>query len=250
MELYSGKIAYFYDLFFEHIKEDEYFYEYFIKQNDGSALEIGSGTGRLLIPYLRSGLKVAGVEPSAQMIEICNQKAEKINLHPTVYKQFLENLDLEEKYKTIYMPLFVFQNIVKREDAIKALNKVHKYLLPEGQIIISTYFPWNDPTGTYEQTWRINAIRELEDATVILSEAISFDKFEQIQTKYFKFESFKNNKLDESFIVPAHLRFYSRFELTGMLENSGFKNIQVYGDYTFAQASANSNSLIFVAKKT
>ncbi|MDR3646770.1 MAG: methyltransferase domain-containing protein [Candidatus Babeliales bacterium] len=249
MELYSGKIAFFYDLFFEHIKEDEYFYEYFIKLNDGPALEIGSGTGRLLIPYLRSGLRVSGVEPSAQMIEICNQKAEKINLHPTVYQQFLQDLDIQEQYKTIYMPLFVFQNIIKREDAIKALNKVYKYLLPEGQVLISTYFPWNDPTGTYDQTWRINAIREIEGSTTVLSESISFDKFEQIQTKYFKFESFKNNKLEESFIVPAHLRFYSRFELEGMLESAGFKDIQVYGDYTFYEASSNSNALIFTAKK-
>lgn len=250
MELYSGKIAYFYDLFFEHIKEDEYFYEYFIKQNDGPALEIGSGTGRLLIPYLKSGLKVSGVEPSAQMIEICNQKAEKINLHPTIYKQFLETLDIEEKYKTIYMPLFVFQNIIKRDDAISALNKVFKYLSPQGQVIISTYFPWNDPTGTYDLTWRINAMREIEGGVTILSESISYDKFEQIQTKYFKFESYKDHKLNESFIVPTHLRFYSRFELTLMLENAGFKDIHVYGDYTFAQANAHSNTLIFVAKKS
>ena len=249
MELYSGKIAYFYDLFFEHINDDEYFYEYFIKLNDGPALEIGSGTGRLLIPFLKSGLKVAGVEPSEQMIEICNQKAEKINLHPAIYKQYLEKLDIDEQYKTIYMPLFVFQNIIKREDAIAALNKAFKYLLPKGQVIISTYFPWNDPTGTYDQTWRINAIREIEGRTTILSESITFDKFEQIQTKYFKFESFKDNKLDESFLVPSHLRFYSRFELTHMLEHAGFRDIQVYGDYTFAQASSNSNTLIFVAKK-
>lgn len=249
MELYSGKIASFYDLFFEHIQSDEYFYEYFIKQNNGPALEIGSGTGRLLIPYLRSGLDVTGVEPSEHMIEICNQKCEKINLHATIYQQYLEKLEIDQKYKTIYMPLFVFQNIIKREDAVKALEKVYKHLLPEGQIIISTYFPWNDPTGTYEMTWRINAIRETQDARVILSESILLDKFEQIQTKYFKFESYKNNKLEETFIIPTYLRYYSRYELTMMLENANFKDIEIYGDYTFAQADSNSSTLVFVAKK-
>lgn len=249
MNLHNDKFVKLYDLLFEDINADISFYQYFIENNNGPALEIGSGTGRLLIKYLNLNLNVSGIEPSKKMINICNLKAEKFNLHQTIHEQALENLNINEKFKTIYMPLFVFQNIIKRQDAIKALTNCYNHLLKDGQVIISTFLPWNDPTGTYDLTWRINNIKQNQDTNIILSEATTLDKIEQVQTKYLKFESFKNNSLIDSFLDTQKLRFYSRFELTMMLELAGFTNIEIYGDYTFNEADSNSFTIIFVATK-
>ncbi len=47
-----------------------------IVRNGGPALDIGCGTGRLLLPYRAAGLDVDGVDPSAEMLALCRAKAE------------------------------------------------------------------------------------------------------------------------------------------------------------------------------
>lgn len=41
---------------------------------NGPILELGSGTGRLLIPLLKKGFDVSGLDSSNYMIDICNKK--------------------------------------------------------------------------------------------------------------------------------------------------------------------------------
>jgi len=241
--------AHIYELLFKDLNSDMDFYEYFIKDTQGPALEIGSGTGRLLLNYLKLGFNVQAIEPDTNMSELCLQKAHKLDLNPVIRGQKLQELNLQEKYKTIYMPLYVFQNIASRKDALTALQKTYEHLMPGGQVLISIFIPWNDPTGTWEQTWRAKKTAQENKKDIILSESVSFDKFEQIETKFLKYEIFEDKKLLESYLTQIAFRCYSRFELTMMLEKSGFKNIEVYGDYRLEEADSNSDTLIFRAMK-
>ena len=50
--------------------DDEAYYRRLIEAGGGPALEMGSGTGRLLVPYRKAGLDLEGVEPSADMARI------------------------------------------------------------------------------------------------------------------------------------------------------------------------------------
>lgn len=245
MNIYEKKFATIYDLLFGEQTQDLEFYKYFIEKQNGPALEVGSGTGRLLIPYLQSGLQVEGVEPNKDMSDICLTKANSINVKPVIYQQFLEELKLTKKYNTIYMPLYAFQHITKRSAAIKALKNSYDHLETNGQILISIFIPWNDPTGTYEQIWRIRNLYDSDGQQILLSESVSYDKFEQVQTKQLKYEIFKDNKLVESYLNTIEFRCYSIYELTIMLEQAGFKDIEIFGDYTHAEANASTDTFIF-----
>jgi SAM-dependent methyltransferase len=247
--IYENKLVNFYDFMFDKIDNDSEFYKYFINKNNGSALEIGSGTGRLLLKYLKEGLQIEGLEPSQEMTNFCLKKAESLNIKPKIYQQKLQNINIDKKYKTIFMPLFVFQNIIEKNEITNALTKTYQHLEISGQILISVFMPWNDPTGTWEQTWRISNIINRNSETLSVSESVHFDKFEQIQTKYFKHEVFKDNLLSESYFSEIKFRCYSRFELIMLLEKIGFKKIEVYGDYLNQEADSNSEIFIFSAYK-
>ena len=47
---------------------DRPFYRAIIEQRDGPALDVGCGTGRLLLDYLQSGLDVDGIDNSPEML--------------------------------------------------------------------------------------------------------------------------------------------------------------------------------------
>ena len=67
------------------------------------ALDVACGTGRLLIPYLRAGLDVDGCDVSADMIELCREKAEREGLSPTLFVQPMHELDPPRSYRTIFV---------------------------------------------------------------------------------------------------------------------------------------------------
>ena len=86
---YRGLAAECYDLWFgkEPFWDQGFFHER-IRQNKGMALEIACGTGRLLVPFLRDGLVVEGMDASDEMLSICRAKAARAGVTPTLAAPF------------------------------------------------------------------------------------------------------------------------------------------------------------------
>ncbi|HYB01252.1 MAG TPA: class I SAM-dependent methyltransferase, partial [Ktedonobacteraceae bacterium] len=74
---YRGLIAEAWDLLRGDTSEweDRPFYRDIIRASGQPALDIGCGTGRLLLDYLADGIDIDGVDVSPEMLEVCRQKA-------------------------------------------------------------------------------------------------------------------------------------------------------------------------------
>ena len=78
---YRGLAAECYDLWFGNEPFwDQAFFHHRVRRNGGAALEIACGTGRLLVPFLRDGLAVEGLDASAEMLAICRSKAAHVGV--------------------------------------------------------------------------------------------------------------------------------------------------------------------------
>ena len=60
----------------------------------GRILEAAVGTGRLLVPLLRAGLQVEGIDDSPEMLGYCRRNCTAAGLKPTLYCGALETMDL------------------------------------------------------------------------------------------------------------------------------------------------------------
>ena len=74
---YSGLMAQAWDLLRGDTSQwsDRFFFLDIIQRYGQPVLDIGCGTGRLLLDYLAQGIDVDGVDNSPQMLALCRQKA-------------------------------------------------------------------------------------------------------------------------------------------------------------------------------
>lgn len=247
---YTGLAAECYDLWFgAEPFEDQAFYQRWITSNGGPALEVACGTGRLLIPYLRDGLAVEGVDSSAEMLAICRRKAQQHHLTPVLYEQLMQELELPRKYTTIFIPFCSFQILARREEAFEALRRFHTHLRPGGQLLVSLFVPWQD--FRLENQWRLrrSGTRPADGATVLIHECTHSDRLEQQQSIWLRFELFKDGQFLQSLLRTHQLRWYHQHEFAMMLEQVGFSDIFVYGNYTEAEASDPQTEMVFSARK-
>src|SRR5262249_28928407 len=137
-----------------------------LSESGSPALDVGCGTGRLLLPYLAAGLEVEGVEPSADMLAICRQRAAERGLNPVLYRQTMQALDLPRRYRAIIVPCGSFQLVMERAEAWEALRRLHAHL-EQGGVLALTSFNETRVCQTPLNEWRHRATETLPDGTTI-----------------------------------------------------------------------------------
>jgi SAM-dependent methyltransferase len=135
---YRGLLAEAWDLFRGDTSnwDDRPFYLEVIRAEGEPVLDVGCGTGRLLLDYLAEGIDVEGVDVSAEMLALCRAKAEQLGLAPALYEQSMEELDLPRQYRTIIVPSSSFQLVLDPDDARRALRRLAGHLEPEGVLVL------------------------------------------------------------------------------------------------------------------
>ena len=78
-----NRIARFFDAEYADYMEDLPALQAYAQRTDGPLLELGCGTGRLLIPLARAGYAVTGVDLSPEMLAIPREKRGAADLAET-----------------------------------------------------------------------------------------------------------------------------------------------------------------------
>ncbi len=231
--VYQGLSAEVYDLWFgSEPFEDQAFFERRIRSAGGAALEVACGTGRLLVPFLRDGIAVDGADISSSMLEICREKAERLGLSPRLYEQAMERLSVDRRYRTIYIPYCSFQMLGSRSDALEALRRFRDHLEPGGQVLISIFLPWNDVAD--DRRWWLKRTGTLADgSTVLMHEAVVPDRIARAQTDYYKYEVYsREGRLLQTELRMVRFLWYFRDDIEAMFRETGFRDVEVFGEYT------------------
>ena len=129
---------------------DRLFYREFIAEIGEPALDVGCGTGRLLLDYMQDGVDIDGVDNSPEMLAICKEKASELGLNPALYQQSMEDLDLPRRYKVILVPSSSFQLLTEKKLARRAMRHFYEHLESEGVLIMPFMLIWQE--GTPQQT--------------------------------------------------------------------------------------------------
>jgi len=257
-ENYHGLVAETYDLFRgDDPVEPEPWFQFYKRRLDerpGVALEPACGTGRILLPLLKAGYDIEGADSSSEMLSICRRKAALMGLDPTLYEQYMQELDLQKLYTTILIPLGSFILIAQRQEAVEALRRFCAHLVTGGQLVFSMPTPsarsLANPSDNNDEWGEPNTIvRPTDGATITIKCTRSSDRLEQLHTSRQHYELRKDGEL---LMAEEHLsitRWYGKYEMIMMLEMAGFRNIRVFGNHTDEEATLESFARVYWAEK-
>ena len=147
--------------------DDRGFYLELIGELGQPVLDVGCGTGRLLLDFLAQGIDIDGVELSPEMVAVLRTKAAVagIDLAGRVHQAAMETMDLGRRYRVILVPSSSFQLLVEPAAAAAAMERFHDHLEPGGTLVM----PWIDLAQDYPGGAVVDDIREAElpDGSVI-----------------------------------------------------------------------------------
>jgi ubiquinone/menaquinone biosynthesis C-methylase UbiE len=233
---YYGMMAEFWDLFRGDTStwEDRFFYLEVVKKYGSPVLDVGCGTGRILLDFMQQGIDIDGVDNSPDMLARLHQKAEKLNLHPTVYQQEMHELSLPRKYQTILVPSSSFQLLLDAALPLIAINRFYEHLLPDGVLVMPFMTLWKqgDPL---ESEFTREAIRPEDGATVRRWQYSRFDPDTDLEDAIDRYEIIRDGKViasEEHKQSPA-TRSYTQEQAVALYQKAGFRDIQVFHEFTF-----------------
>jgi ubiquinone/menaquinone biosynthesis C-methylase UbiE len=209
--------------------EDRAFYLDVIRERGEPVLDVGCGTGRLLLDYLRLGIDIDGVDVSAEMLAICRRKAARDGLVPHLYEQPMEDLDLPRRYATIIVPSSSFQLIVEPADAVAALAGLRRHLEPGGALAMP-FIAMNAPR---EEHWVREA--QLEDGSTIRRTAsVVYDPATRLESTDDLYEQLRDGSVvrSERYRRPQATRGYSPEQVGELLDEAGFDEVEWCSNFT------------------
>lgn len=133
------------DLGGDEVQDDIAWFRALLAGRGGRALDVGCGTGRLLVRFLVDGLDVDGVDTSADMLDLCRVKARRAGHEPRLYEQAMEALDLPGRYDTIFVPCGTFMLLLDDSSALATLRRFREHLAPGGLVALNLFGPFAAP---------------------------------------------------------------------------------------------------------
>jgi len=227
-------------------------------ESRGPVLEIGSGTGRVLIPTARAGVDIVGLDLSPHMLAVCRDRLRgeeaPVQSRVTLVQGDMRRFDLGRTFALITMPFRPFQHLVTVEEQLSCLRSIRRHLSQDGRLILDLFNPSMDALAGPEDDGERNEEPEFSTPdgrrVVRRHRLVARDRFNQVnQVELIYYVTHPDGRRER--LVHAFLmRYLFRFEAEHLLARSGFAVERLYAGYDrSAYGSLYPGELIFVARR-
>ena len=222
----------------------------------GMVLEVGCGTGRILIPAARQGVEITGLDKSSRMLAQCEARLAdeppEVQQNVTLVRADMRDFDLGRQFSIIMIPFRPLQHLITVSEQISALRAMHRHLEPGGRLMFDVFNP-------KIQYLIDDNSREREDtAEVALPDGRSFRRtarvaavhvaaqYSEIEMIYYVREA---DGTTQRLVQGFPMRWYWRYEVEHLLARCGFRVKAVFGDFNRSPLTDVSPEMIFMAER-
>jgi SAM-dependent methyltransferase len=247
-------IATYYDLLHGEMVEDLPMWEALAAAADGPILEVGCGTGRLLLHLAQAGHSLTGLDLSTTALDAVRRKLEATGLTGQVntLQADMRQFELPDRaFALALLPLNTFMHCHTAAEQQATLRAIHHHLRPGGKLVIDLFYP--DPAMLAEVDGRLYFEAEISDDLtghiVQWTWRHEIDLAGQMRHLTYILDEIDPEGNIRRVSLPFSLRYVYRFEMELLLEAVGFTVETIYGNYEMDPFDSHSPRMIFVARK-
>ena len=249
--------------FYDHVvpyrdRKDVDFFVAAARDSGGPVLEVGCGTGRILIPTARAGVDIVGFDLSPSMLAVCRrrlaQEAPAVRARVELIEGDMRGFKLSRRFALATIPFRPFQHLLSVPDQLACLTSIREHLLDNGALVLDLFNPSFDFLSrpvTGEMVGEEPEFTMPDGRRIIRRHRIAAqDPFQQINDVELIHDVRYPDGREERVVHAFRMRYLFRYEAEHLLVRAGFVVEQLYADYDkSAFGSQYPGELIFVARK-
>jgi len=202
-------------------------------------LELGCGTGRVLVPLAGVCGYIHGLDLSEAMIDVCRRKLEVEGVPPTkarVEVKDITNFALNQTFDLIIAPYRVLQNL-EADAAVNGLFRcIRRHLAPEGTCILNVFRPKRDPEAM-RRVWcsdeeKLSWEAAVEGGRVTCYERwLRMDPDKMVLYPELIYRRYQDGALVDEAVLKIAMRCYYPEEFEQLIVDQGFRVLRRWGGY-------------------
>jgi SAM-dependent methyltransferase len=240
-------------------RADVTFYVDAARGSGGPVLELGCGTGRILIPTARAGIEIVGLDSSVHMLEECrrrlNAEPEHVRERTSLHRADMRDFDLGRAFRLATIPFRPFQHLLTVQDQLACLAAIRRHLAPGGRLVFDIFNPsirnLAKPADGAEHDEEPAFTLPDGRSVVRRHRVFERDLVSQIVVGEIVYCVKHPDGREERLVQPLRMRYLFRFEAEHLLLRAGFAVEHLYSDFERAPYGPRyPGDLIFVARVT
>lgn len=248
--------------FYDHLplysnRHDGEFYLNAARRQGSPILELGCGTGRVLLPIARAGFDITGLDLSPQMLARLHSKLAlehtDVRSRAKLIQGDMTAFDLGAKFPLVTMPFRPFQHLIQVQEQIGCLHGVKRHLAPGGQLILD--FFQTDPRRMHDPAF-LKESKPLSEfqmpdgrRVMVTDRTVAFHGAEQFNDVELIYSVTHPDGRTERLVHAFPIRYFFRYEVEHLLVRCGLRVVALYGDFDSGPLTDASPEMIFIAER-
>lgn len=247
---YGSVSSRYYDAVYESLRGgsgDVEFYRRLARESGGPVLELGCGTGRVLLPIARDGIACVGVDQSPGMSAVVQGKNPPSNLRLVLGR--MQSFDVgSERFRLIFSAFRSFQHLYTVDDQLACLARVRRHLEPGAAFAFDVFAPNLERIAQAEEPETEEARFFEGDVEVVRFTSVSRDHPTQLMRLSMRYERRRGGEVIGSDVVEFRMRYFFRYELEHLLARAGFDEVRIFGGFDERPYDYVSGEMVVVAR--
>lgn len=241
-----------YDLDYAGFDDDLFMYQQFAARCGAPILELGCGTGRLLLALAGDGSEVTGIDVSAPMLELARRKviAQGLEGRVTLLRQDMRQLELDGRFNLAFAAINSFMHMETAGDQLAALVRIREHLNRGGLLVLDLFNP--DLGRLVDAQGQVVLDKVMTDPEtgnqLIKFRAQTADLGQQMLHMALIVDDVDAGGSLRRHLFSFSMRYLFRGELELLLQQAGFEVEALYGSYDLDEFSGDSDKMIAVAR--
>jgi SAM-dependent methyltransferase len=236
---------------------DAGFYLELARRSGGPVLEIGCGTGRILLSIARSGIAVEGLDNSRYMMGVLRKhlaaEPPEVRSRVALHAGDMRDFRLGRRFPLVLIPFRPMQHMYTQEDQLAALRSAATHLDDGGLLAFDVFYPKFEiiPTGIGEEILELEWHLESDPSKTVRRyfRKESYDKIAQNFSATFLFRTYDGEKLVSEESEPLKMSYYTYPQMRGLLALANLRIVEEYGSFKKTPMDNDATQMILVVRQ-